>query len=150
MLDPEHTLARLESRLGAVPEVLRVEVASLAAQEAARRGRRLYDLDDVLRLGNLTDMTHRLARSYGGFPSLQEYLRGYAVVGEVLGARSAQARTRIISADDDPIIPGGGPRAHRATRGAHGHAHALGGHCGFYDGGRVDLGRARGPRDAGG
>ena len=37
-----------------------------------------------------------LVRTYGGYPSLQQYLRGYAIVGDALG--SIAHPTRIISA----------------------------------------------------
>ena len=54
-------------------------------------------------LDNLTDMTDHLVRTYGGYPSLQQYLQGYAIIGDALG--SIAHPTRIISAADDPIIP---------------------------------------------
>jgi hypothetical protein len=81
-------------------------------------------------------MTHRLACSYGGFPSLSEYLRGYALVGQALAPLQAlgDARVRIIAADDDPIIPAADlgriarPSVLAITRTRYG------GHCGFYDG----------------
>ena len=82
-------------------------------------------------LDNLTDMTDHLVRTYGGYPSLQQYLQGYAIVGDALG--SIAHPTRIISAADDPIIPVedldriARPAALTVTR------TSFGGHCGFYD-----------------
>jgi hypothetical protein len=95
-----------------------------------------HSLDDILELGNLTEMTHRLACGYGGFPSLPEYLRGYALVDRVLEPLEAlrDARVRIIAADDDPIIPAADlervarPSVLEITRTRYG------GHCGYYDG----------------
>jgi hypothetical protein len=72
-------------------------------------------------------------RVYGGFPSLGEYLRGYAIVGEALA--TLVRPTRIIAAADDPIIPAADlarlarPAALEIT------CTARGGHCGFYEGG---------------
>jgi hypothetical protein len=95
-----------------------------------------HSLDDILELGNLTEMTHRLACGYGGFPSLPDYLRGYALVGQALEPLQAlrDARVRIIAADDDPIIPAADleriarPSVLAITRTRYG------GHCGFYEG----------------
>jgi len=76
-------------------------------------------------------MTDHLVRIYGGYPSLAEYLRGYAIVDDALA--SLANPTRIISAADDPIIPASDlarlarPAALSVT------CTGLGGHCGFYD-----------------
>jgi predicted alpha/beta-fold hydrolase len=65
---------------------------------------------------------------------VQDYLHGYAVVGGALS--SIVHPTRIISAADDPIIPAADlarlaqPKALEITR------TPLGGHCGYYEGGR--------------
>ena len=85
VLDPVHTLARLE---GGWALYRRYFVwkwhRSLAKKQAAWPA--VYDLREVRAMRNLTRMTEHLALEYGGFPSLEEYLRGYAVVGQVLGA----------------------------------------------------------------
>jgi predicted alpha/beta-fold hydrolase len=77
-------------------------------------------------------MTDHLVCKYGGYPSLGEYLHGYAIVDDALA--SLVHPTRIISSADDPIIP-----ASDLSRIAQPHALSitcttLGGHCGFYDG----------------
>lgn len=133
VVDPEHTLVRLE---GGWPLYRRYFVwkwhRSLRQKQAAWP--RLYDLDEVQKMDSLTDMTEHLACRYGGYPSLQEYLRGYAVTGDVLA--SVHHPTRIITAADDPIIPVADfdriarPPALTVTR------TGLGGHCGYYDAGR--------------
>jgi hypothetical protein len=130
VLDPEHTLVRLESGWALYREYFVWKWhRSLRKKQAAWP--QLYDLSDVQALDNLTDMTDQLVRKYGGFPSLQEYLRGYAIVDDALG--SIAHPTRIIAASDDPIIPVedlhrlARPRALTVTR------TAFGGHCGFYD-----------------
>jgi predicted alpha/beta-fold hydrolase len=130
VLDPEHTLLRLERG----PALYRWYFVrkwhrSLAKKQAAWP--QLYDLSAAQALDNLTDMTDHLVRRYGGYSSLQEYLRGYAIVGDALGP--IVHRTRIIMAADDPIIPVedlervARPEALAVTR------TSLGGHCGYYD-----------------
>lgn len=105
---------------------------SLRDKQAAWPDR--YDLGDVLSLDTLTAMTDVLARRYGGYPTLEDYLRGYAITGDALA--TIEHPTRIVTAADDPIIPVEGferiarPRALTLTR------TAFGGHCGYYDGRR--------------
>ncbi len=132
MLDPEHTLQRLESGWALYRQYFVWKWRrSLRKKQAAWPT--AYDLSDVIRLDNLTDMTDVLVRHYGGFPSLEQYLRGYAIVGDALAP--LEARTRIISAADDPIIPAADlvriarPRALEVT------LTRFGGHCGYYAGG---------------
>jgi predicted alpha/beta-fold hydrolase len=133
VVDPDHTLVRLEAGW---PVYRRYFVwkwhNSLRQKQAAWP--ELYDLTEVRAMDNLTDMTEHLARKYGGYPSLGEYLRGYAVTGDAL-ATICQP-TRIITAADDPIIPVDDfehiarPPALTVTR------TSRGGHCGYYDAGR--------------
>jgi predicted alpha/beta-fold hydrolase len=130
VVDPEHTLQRLETGW---PVYRRYFVwkwqRSLKLKQAAWPG--LYDLSDVLSLGNLTDMTDVLARRYGGFASLADYLRGYSVAGRAL--EGIVHPVRIIAASDDPIIPvedfAGLARPPSLTVSRT----RFGGHCGFYD-----------------
>lgn len=132
VIDPEHTLARLESGWALYRQYFVWKWRrSLRKKQAAWP--HAFDLSDVIRLDNLTDMTDVLARRYGGFPSLEQYLRGYAIVGDALAP--LVARTRIISAADDPIIP-----AADFERIAHPSSLEVtltrfGGHCGYYAGG---------------
>jgi hypothetical protein len=133
VLDPEHTLVRLESGWALYRKyfVWKWHRSLRKKQDAWPH---LYDLAPVRQLDNLTDMTDHLVRKYGGYPSLPVYLRGYAIVGEALG--SIVHPTRIISAADDPIIPADDldriarPAALKVTR------TTFGGHCGYYDASR--------------
>jgi len=130
VVDPEHTLRRLESGW---PVYRRYFVwkwhNSLRQKQAAWPA--LYDLTEVQALDTLTGMTDHLVCTYGGYPSLEEYLRGYAVTGDALATICHP--TRIITAVDDPIIPVldferiARPPALAVTR------TALGGHCGYFD-----------------
>jgi hypothetical protein len=78
-------------------------------------------------------MTDVLVRKYGGFPSLEQYLRGYAIVDDALA--SLEARTRIIAAADDPIIPAADLQRIAHPRSLEVTLTRFGGHCGFYEGG---------------
>jgi len=133
VLDPAHTLAELESgwmlyRRYFVWKWQR----SLAKKQAAWP--QLYDLREVQRMANLTRMTDHLARVYGGFPTLEAYLRGYAVVDGALAALSVP--TRVIAAADDPIIPVADLARLPALPVLSVQRTRFGGHCGFFDGGR--------------
>jgi uncharacterized protein len=136
VIDPEHTLARLESGWALYREYFVWKWRRSLRKKRAAWPDVYHSLDDILELGNLTEMTHRLACGYGGFPSLPEYLRGYALVGRALEPLEAlrAARVRIIAANDDPIIPAADleriarPPVLEITRARYG------GHCGFYDG----------------
>jgi predicted alpha/beta-fold hydrolase len=130
VLDPAHTLRRLES--GWVLYrwyFVRKWKRSLHRKQAAWPS--AYDLDDVLALSTLTEMTRLLATRYGGYPTLEDYLHGYAIVGDALARVECSAR--IIAAEDDPIIPAedlarlAKPASLSITLTPHG------GHCGYYD-----------------
>lgn len=131
VLDPGRTLLQLEQGWALYRRYFVWKWSrSLRMKQAAWP--QIYDLRDVIALDNLTAMTDVLACRYGGYPSLSHYLRGYAVVGDVLA--DIVPRTRIIAAADDPIIPAedlahlARPPALEITRAM------LGGHCGFYEG----------------
>lgn len=133
VLDPQHTMAQLERGWVVYRRYFLWKWRrSLRRKQEAWPG--LYDLDEALRLGTLTAMTEHLVRLFGDFPTMQDYLRGYAVVGDALAG--IVHPTRIISAADDPIIPVADlariarPPALEVT------CTNFGGHCGYYDGGR--------------
>ena len=133
VLDPEHTMDRLERgwvlyRRYFIWKWRR----SLRKKQAAWP--QLYDLSEALHLETLTDMTAHLVRLFGNYPTVSDYLRGYAVVGDAL-ARLAHP-TRIISAADDPIIPAADLARLARPASLEITCTDLGGHCGFYEGGR--------------
>ena len=69
VLDPVHTLARLEDGWALYRRYFVWKwQTSLARKQLAWPG--VYDLREVRRMANLTRMTDHLARVYGGFPSL--------------------------------------------------------------------------------
>ena len=133
VLDPAHTMDRLERgwvlyRRYFIWKWRR----SLRKKQAAWP--QLFDLGDALELDSLTEMTAHLVHLFGDFPSMADYLRGYAVVDGALAG--LVPRTRIISAKDDPIIPAedlarlARPASLEIT------CTEFGGHCGYYEGGR--------------
>jgi pimeloyl-ACP methyl ester carboxylesterase len=133
VLDPVHTLARLEEGLGVVPPLLRLEVADLALRGSSSRGPACTTCATCDAWRTLTRMTDHLARVYGGFPSLDAYLRGYAVVGGALaslaGSRPASSpRPTIQSSPASDLGRLASSPALDIVR------TARGGHCGFFDG----------------
>lgn len=136
VLDPEHTLQRLESGWALYREYF-IWKWRRSLRKKQRAWPNAYgSLGEILRLGNLTEMTDRLAVAYGGFPTLQHYLRGYALVGPVLAAlaQSPNLKARIIAAADDPIIPASDLERIARPPNLEVTLCPFGGHCGFYDG----------------
>jgi uncharacterized protein len=84
-----------------------------------------------MKLHDLELMTAELVRSYTDFPSLAEYLNGYAITGERLAR--LEVPCSILTSLDDPIIPARGlsqlarPPALSLT------VTRRGGHCGFFE-----------------
>jgi predicted alpha/beta-fold hydrolase len=90
-----------------------------------------YDFRDLLRTRNLRAMTDELVRNYTEYPTMREYLAGYAITGSRLA--SLLAHSTIITALDDPIIPA--RDLERLARVPHLEVIATshGGHCGFIE-----------------
>jgi len=63
----------------------------------------VYHFEPLLRSRNLRQMTADLVREYTEFPTLTDYLSGYAITGGRLASLSVPAF--LLSAADDPIIP---------------------------------------------
>lgn len=90
-----------------------------------------YDFEEILRVRNLREMTRLLVASHTEFPSVDDYLAGYAITGDRLTTLAAPAD--VFVALDDPIIEAQDlPRLARAPRltittTQHG------GHCGFIE-----------------
>jgi len=130
VLDPAVTLEALERG----PAIYR-EYFMLKWRRSLRRKQQAwpdsYDFTALAGERSLTAMTARMVAEYTEFPSLADYLAGYAITGEALAA--LEAESRIITALDDPmILPADLVRLKRqaalsvtVTR--------RGGHCGFVD-----------------
>jgi uncharacterized protein len=90
-----------------------------------------YDFRDLLRTRSLKVMTDELVRNYTEYPTMRDYLAGYAITGSRLA--SLEARSTIITSLDDPIIPA--RDLERLARVPHLEIIATprGGHCGFIE-----------------
>jgi len=90
-----------------------------------------FDFGEILRMKNLYDMTDVMVRQHSHFPDTPTYLKGYAIVDDVLA--DLQVDSHVLLAADDPIIP-----AHDAQFLARSPKLSIataphGGHCGFLD-----------------
>lgn len=92
----------------------------------------LYDFRNVLAQRDLRGMTRLLIEHYSEFPSMDAYLQGYAIVGDVLA--NLDVPSDVLVSLDDPIIPAR-DLAHLA-RNPNLQVITMpnGGHCGFMDG----------------
>jgi predicted alpha/beta-fold hydrolase len=130
VLDPGETLTALQQGLpGYQRYFVRKWLRSLRKKQAAWPDS--YDFSDLARLRDLRRMTAELVRSYTEFPTLEDYLNGYAITGGRLARLEVPAS--IVTSLDDPICPAGAlarlarPAALSITVARHG------GHCGFFD-----------------
>jgi predicted alpha/beta-fold hydrolase len=130
VLDPEHTLVALEHGYWLYRNYFVLKWRrSLLRKHAAWPD--LYDLDELMVRRSLTDMTEQLVLRYTDFPDLQAYLRGYAIVVDVLAPLAVPAR--IISALDDPIIPARDLERLAPSRCLELTTTRQGGHCGYLE-----------------
>jgi uncharacterized protein len=131
VLDPTATLAALQRRDIPFYQLyfVRKWIRSLRKKQLAWPGR--YDFAGLVRLRDLKLMTAELVRCYTDFPTLEDYLQGYAITGARLAQLEVPAS--IITSLDDPIIPAAGlerlarPPALSLT------VTPRGGHCGFFE-----------------
>jgi predicted alpha/beta-fold hydrolase len=130
VLDPNDTLDALEQ--GFAPYnwyFIRKWSRSLLKKQAAWPGE--YDFAELVRLANLRRMTAELVLKFTEYPSLAEYLNGYAITGTRLAKLAVPSM--LITAADDPIIPVRGleriarPSMLEVTVTKHG------GHSGFFE-----------------
>jgi predicted alpha/beta-fold hydrolase len=130
VLDPAITMGTLERGLPIYHGYfVRKWRRSLAKKQLAWPGQ--FDFGDILRIGSLREMTRQLVSSHTEYPSMDDYLAGYAITGNRLTTLAAPAT--IFTALDDPIIePDDLGRLARVPQldiitTAHG------GHCGFIE-----------------
>jgi predicted alpha/beta-fold hydrolase len=74
---------------------------SLAIKRAAWP--EVYNEQNLPQGQNLTDMTENLVARYTDYPSVADYFKGYAIIGERL--QDLQIPATLVLAEDDPIIP---------------------------------------------
>jgi len=91
----------------------------------------LYEFGDLRRFNTLTDTTKFFVERYTEFDSLDQYLSGYAVTGDVLKALAVPSR--VILAADDPVVPVADLDLVRKSDALKVTLARCGGHCGFVD-----------------
>ena len=135
VLDPVATLTALQRGMpGYERYFVRKWLRSLRKKQAAWPD--TYDFAQLGRLRDLKLMTAELVRSYTEFPTLEDYLQGYAITGERLAR--LEVPSSILTALDDPIIPANGLTQLARPPSLSVTVTRYGGHCGFFD-------RLRGP-----
>lgn len=90
-----------------------------------------YDFEDLLRVRSLREMTRQLVLAHTEYPTMDDYLAGYAITGDRL--TTLGTRATVLTSLDDPIIDNADlarlartPRLDIITT-------AHGGHCGFIE-----------------
>jgi predicted alpha/beta-fold hydrolase len=91
----------------------------------------IYRFGDLRRFETLTDTTAFFVERYTEFESLDQYLEGYAITGEVLAGLTVSSR--IILANDDPVIPINDIEYLAKPASLEVTLASQGGHCGFVD-----------------
>ena len=129
VLDPARTMVRLETGVSLYRRYfLRKWRRSLLAKQRAWPGH--YDDLSRRELGSsLARMTEDLVLAYTEYPSVDEYLAGYALTGTRLS--SLTVPSSILAALDDPIIPAADLGRLARPRSLDVAVAAGGGHCGF-------------------
>jgi len=90
-----------------------------------------YDFEDLLRIRSLREMTRQLVLNHTEYPSMEEYLAGYAITGNRLTTLAAPAT--VLTSLDDPIIEAKDLARLARTPGLDIVTTAHGGHCGFLE-----------------
>lgn len=129
VLDPAHTLRVLEHRWIYHQYFVRKWSRSLRAKQRAWPGE--FAFEPILRTQQLRQMTAALVLDHTEYPSLDDYLDGYAITGPRLASVAIPAQ--ILAAEDDPIIPVSDLDALAASPLLTVHRERWGGHCGFID-----------------
>jgi len=130
VLDPLKTLDRLETGFFLYRQYFVAKWhGSLRRKHRAWPDR--YSLSELLASRDLADMTERLVLRYTEFPTLEDYLNGYAVTGSVLA--NLNCPTHVVMAADDPIIPVADIGRLAPSPFLNVRVSAFGGHCGFLE-----------------
>lgn len=89
----------------------------------------LYDFGDLERFPDLTSTTRHFVEAYTEYPTLEDYLEGYAITGTALVGLETPAQ--LVVAADDPVIPVQDLRQVARPRPLQIRVSRYGGHCGF-------------------
>jgi predicted alpha/beta-fold hydrolase len=130
VLDPDRTLEALETGLALYHSYF-VRRWTQSLRIKARSWPGVYHFEPLVRSRNLRQMTADLVRAYTDFPTLADYLNGYAITGERLASLSVPSF--LLTAADDPIIPIADLQRLAPTPLLTVRITEHGGHCGFVD-----------------
>ncbi len=101
VLDPDATLTTLEHGPRLYHSYfVRKWSSSLAKKQQAWPAH--YDFEELLRVRSLREMTRQLVLKHTEYPTLADYLAGYAITGDRLTTLAAPAT--VLTSLDDPII----------------------------------------------
>jgi predicted alpha/beta-fold hydrolase len=128
VLDPEETMAALDA--GSV--IYRQYFLKKWRRSLERKARAFpdeYAFGPLDRFRSLREMTDYFVTRYTEFPTLESYLRGYAITGGRLA--SLRVPSAILMADDDPVIPAASVARLARPPGLTVERTRWGGHCGF-------------------
>jgi len=130
LLDPAKTMVTLE-RAFPVYHSYFVRKWSRSLTKKQQAWPDAYDFGELLRLRNLRAMTNELVLAHTEYPTMDDYLAGYAITGDRLTTLAAPAT--VITSLDDPIIEA----ADLARLARTPHLDIVttlhGGHCGFLE-----------------
>jgi uncharacterized protein len=130
VLEPAETLVALQGGMPAYEMYfVRKWLRSLLKKQAVWP--QSYDFGALTKMRDLKLMTAELVRSHTEFPSLADYLDGYAIVGERLAR--LEVPSTIVTSLDDPIIPAKGLARLARPAALSIITTRYGGHCGFFD-----------------
>jgi predicted alpha/beta-fold hydrolase len=130
VLDPAETLVTLE-RGTPIYHGYFVRKWSRSLTKKQQAWPEHYDFEELLRIRNLREMTRQLVLSHTEYPTMEDYLAGYALTGGRLTTLAVPAT--VFTSLDDPIIDcadlarlARAPQLDIVTT-------AHGGHCGFIE-----------------
>jgi len=130
VLDPAATLGTLERGLSIYHTYfVRKWSRSLMKKQLAWPDH--YDFNELLRVGSLREMTRQLVLSHTEYPTMDDYLAGYAITGKRLTTLAAPAT--VFTALDDPIIESADLARLARVSQLDIVTTAHGGHCGFIE-----------------
>jgi predicted alpha/beta-fold hydrolase len=130
VLDPARTMVTLERGFPVYHSYFVDKWShSLERKQVAWPGH--FDFGDILKLRSLREMTRQLVLAHTEYPTMEEYLAGYAITGDRLTTLAAPAT--VLTSLDDPIIEP--DDLARLARSPHLNivTTAYGGHCGFIE-----------------
>lgn len=130
VLDPQETLRALETGIDGYSRYFaRKWWRSLRKKQVAWPAD--YDFRELRGTHDLRRMTAELVRRHTDFPSLEDYLNGYALTGARLSA--LEVPSLLIASRDDPIIPAAGLERLAKPPALQLVVTERGGHCGFLE-----------------